>query len=580
VIAYAIILHALAAAALGCTAGYGLGYLVFLDENRKPRDFHGHYFGGLPILGAISGLLLTPGFSGQKEILALTATLAGFVILGMVRDFRKTAFRVLLPYQILLVIFGAFFGIEIVYRTRGLGVILTVCWPVVIMYCLKLASLIFEMPFLLCLGSGITFLLFFADQAATPPVSVILTLGMIVVSASGLFFLLKSRKGFLGDSGLFALGYLLAAISMLGRSKTLLMFGLLVPSMVIFYPFVLISLLIMSSYLGNELYLVDPKERKASYKWYLTRGHLVFFSAVVFFCLNLFALFVRVRMPLSGYLALGIIFLGAIATFIRTFARKSAENPPAMGTRIQILGVPMDVVDSGAAIEQVNAFLQRREGLFHIVTADSLAVFRAFRDKAFGRIVQRASLVVPDGAGLIWSADFLGTPLPARVPGIGLVEDICRAAEQKGWSVFFLGARPGIAEEAVKVLSGRFPGLKVAGMHHGYFYEGSQTEDQVLADIVTAKPDVLLAALGVPKQENFIQRLRLLANGMVAVGVGGSFDVISGNIPRAPQLMQRFALEWLFRLWKEPRRLSRIMRIPWFVLAVIRAKWQEKEFVV
>lgn len=512
--------------------------------------------------------------------MVLVLTVAGFVFLGMIRDFHRSQFKVLLPYQILLIIFGGYFEIIVYHDVRALSVIFTIIWPLMIVYCLKLASLVFEMPFLLCLGSGVTFLLFFPSQQTTPPWAEIFTLGLIVVSVFVLLFQLKDKRGFLGDSGLFALGYLLAAISMLGRSKTILVLSLLVPSMVIIYPFVLTCFLIMYSYLGNRLYLSDPKERKFLYRWTLSRGWLIFFSTTVFVCLNLLALFIRVQVSWYGYFALGLIFVVAIAAFVRTFARKYAEILPTIGSRISILEIPIDVVDSKNVIERVKQFLAEPQGLFHIITADSLAVFRAYREKSFKRIFQRASLILPDGAGLIWAADFLGTPLPSRVPGIALVDDLTGFAAENGSSIYFLGSKPGIAQKAALIMKEKHPKLVISGYHHGVFHEGSVIEDEVLEEISKKKPDVLFVALGVPKQESFIQKLRPMASGIVAIGVGGSFDVVSGNIPRAPEIMQRFALEWLFRLWKEPRRFSRILRIPRFVLAVIRAKWQEKDFML
>jgi N-acetylglucosaminyldiphosphoundecaprenol N-acetyl-beta-D-mannosaminyltransferase len=572
-------LYAVALSLLGAGSGFALGYGIFQDRY-QPREYQGQYFGGLPVIGAALALLLVPDLKITGEIIAVVGVVTAFAVLGMIRDFTKIPLSGILPYQILLIIIGVFFGLDVPHPVRGMWVLLSLIWPMTIMYCLKLASLVYEMPFLLCIGSSVTFLLFFPHQQATPPWVVILTIGLMIVTGFCLFFLWKGKKGFLGDSGLLAIGYLLVAISMLGRSKRLLMFALLVPSMVVIYPFVLISLLIMSSYLGNELYSAEGRDRKSNYRWNLSRPRLIVLSSLIFLCLNFLGLFLMVTVPWWAYVALFLLFVASVVSFVRTFAHKSSPDLPAEGSRIHILGIPIDVLTPVGVLNRFEEFLGARDGFHHVVTADSLAIFRAFKDKPFGRMVSRASLVLPDGAGLIWASDFLGAPLPSRVPGIALVSELCQRSISKGWSLYFLGAKPGVAQAAAQTLSEQHPGLNIAGTHHGFFHEGSPTEDAVIEDILLKKPDILLVALGVPKQELFIQRLRPLVTRAVAIGVGGSFDVLSGTLPRAPVFMQQFALEWLFRLWKEPRRLFRIMKIPWFVLAVIRAKWQEQEIVL
>jgi N-acetylglucosaminyldiphosphoundecaprenol N-acetyl-beta-D-mannosaminyltransferase len=190
--------------------------------------------------------------------------------------------------------------------------------------------------------------------------------------------------------------------------------------------------------------------------------------------------------------------------------------------------------------------------------------------------MRRAELVVPDGAGIVWASDFLGCPLPGRVPGVALVDQLCSMAEKNGLRIYFLGGKPGIAEKAVEKMRQKYPQLPVAGFAHGYFKAESSEEEQIMRQIIEAKTDILLVALGVPGQEWFISRFRLTGHKCVAVGVGGSFDVISETLPRAPGWMQQFGIEWLFRLWLEPFRIGRIAKIPAFVLQVFRYKWNRE----
>ncbi len=532
--------------------------------------------GGLVVLGAVTLALpfapLVPG----PEILGLVLVLGGLLILGRLYDEERLPFSVLFPYLLLLLIIGALCGLQVPAENRWVRLLLSLLWPLSVIFCLKLASVIEEMPPLLCLGSGLTFLLFFPTQQATPPWAVVLTLALVSASLVFLWRRYRGHVNLLGESGLYALGWLLAAVSMLGRSKSLLMFALLVPSMVVVFPFVLICMLILLSYVGNELYMLEAREESA-YRWSLPRKRLILLSGIVFLVLNFLLLLWDAEAGPFGYFALGMLLVLSLISFWRAFAGRERVRVPEIGSRISILGVPVSVQTTEGVVTWLKAEIAERKGFRHLVTADSLAIMRARRDERFRAIMERASLAVADGAGLIWAADFLGTPLPARVPGIGLVSEICRVAGNLGWKLYIVGSRPGVADKAVEVLRGRFPDLKPVGVHHGFFREASAEEDAVMADIRARNPDIILVAMGVPRQELFISRLRPLMTTGVAIGVGGSFDVISGTLPRAPVLMQRFALEWLFRLYKEPRRLRRMMAIPAFVLAVLRDKMKQTE---
>ena len=168
-----------------------------------------------------------------------------------------------------------------------------------------------------------------------------------------------------------------------------------------------------------------------------------------------------------------------------------------------------------------------------------------------------------DGAGVLWAAKVLDLPLRERVPGVDLTQAICEMAAREGYGVYFLGAAPGVAEKAAAVLRGRFPGLRVVGTHDGYF--PPEEEERLVEEIRAARPDVLFVALGMPKQEQWIRKHQERLGVPVLMGVGGSFDVISGNLPRAPQWMQNFGLEWLYRVYLEPQRLPRLLALPRFV---------------
>lgn len=202
-----------------------------------------------------------------------------------------------------------------------------------------------------------------------------------------------------------------------------------------------------------------------------------------------------------------------------------------------------------------------------VVTANPEAVVRAQDDPEFAEVLRRADLVVADGIGVVWASRRLRRPLPMRVPGIELMEALCAHAARAGLRIFLLGGAEGVAEQAARTLLRRYPGLRIAGTHHGYFAE----DEPVVERIAGARADLLFVGMGMPRQEKWLSR-RLPDLGVrLAMGVGGSLDVLAGRVRRAPGFVQRMRLEWLYRLLREPRRWRRQLALVRFVRAVLRA---------
>jgi len=237
--------------------------------------------------------------------------------------------------------------------------------------------------------------------------------------------------------------------------------------------------------------------------------------------------------------------------------------------RIRLLGLTIDRVNMDEALKFIDGMVARKKP-GHVVTADASMIVIAREDPELASIVERADLVTADGAGLLWASRLFGQPIRDRVSGVDLVARICERSAEGGPSAYFLGAAPGIAEEAAEALRSRYPGARIVGTRHGYFK--ASEEPQVVADIRAARPDVLFVAFGIPKQEKFIQRNRDAMGVPVSIGIGGSFDVHSGRVPRAPLWMQRAGLEWLFRLMQNPGKLSKVMLLPRFVALALRVK--------
>ena len=201
----------------------------------------------------------------------------------------------------------------------------------------------------------------------------------------------------------------------------------------------------------------------------------------------------------------------------------------------------------------------------YIVTPNPEIVMLCRGDEALLDAVNAATLVLPDGIGVIKGAQLLGTPLKEKIPGIEFAENLLGNMAQYGMSVFLLGAKPGISDLAAEKLAARFDGLKIVGTNDGYFTDDAP----LIKKINAAAPDLLLVCLGAPKQELWMQQnAPLLKVGLMA-GLGGAMDVFAGVAERAPESWRRMNLEWLYRLKGDPSRAGRMLNLPKFVFAVI-----------
>lgn len=235
--------------------------------------------------------------------------------------------------------------------------------------------------------------------------------------------------------------------------------------------------------------------------------------------------------------------------------------------RQQVLGYPVDVVSLDLALQCVEADWQRQKSM-HVVTINAEMVVAAQQDAELDRIIRHAHLIVPDGAGVVWAIRLNGGAVE-RLPGIELAYAVLERARTLGKRVALLGGRPEILEQLQEKLGKELPGLNIVAAHDGYFTRDE--EEEIVAGITAQQPDLLLVALGVPKQEYFVDRWAAAFPHTVFIGVGGSFDVWAGNVKRAPLIMRRLHLEWLYRLMKEPWRWRRMMAaLPKFCFQVLQ----------
>ncbi len=230
----------------------------------------------------------------------------------------------------------------------------------------------------------------------------------------------------------------------------------------------------------------------------------------------------------------------------------------------------MDCVSAEETLVAIDRFIASRRP-HYIVTADASMVVTARHDPALRAIIEGADLVTPDGFGILWASRLLRTPVPSKVSGVDLSSELCRLSASKGYRIFFFGAGPGVAEEAAGRMRAHFPGAQIVGTRDGFFTAAQEPE--IVAQIQAMKPDIILVALGIPKQEKWIARHKAALGASVLIGVGGSFDVFSGRVNRASPWMQTHGLEWLYRLYKNPRKISKVMTLPEFALLALRQRF-------
>lgn len=236
--------------------------------------------------------------------------------------------------------------------------------------------------------------------------------------------------------------------------------------------------------------------------------------------------------------------------------------------RVYLLGIPIDAVTAQQAVDHLQTLLERTER-HHIMTPNSEMLVASRKNPEFQSVLRSSSLNLPDSIGLIWMANLTHQHLPERVTGVDTVQALCRTLDERH-PVFLLGAGEGIAEQAAEVLRGKNSRLKIIGTYAGS--PSDRDAQEIIRRINDAQPHLLFVAYGAPKQDLWIHKhLSQLPSVRVAMGVGGTFDFLAGVQKRAPVIFRKLGLEWLWRLFKEPRRFKRILNaVVVFPLMVLR----------
>jgi N-acetylglucosaminyldiphosphoundecaprenol N-acetyl-beta-D-mannosaminyltransferase len=225
-----------------------------------------------------------------------------------------------------------------------------------------------------------------------------------------------------------------------------------------------------------------------------------------------------------------------------------------MTPRAEVLGCVIDRVGMQETLARVEDLISAG-GYYQHMAVNTAKLVSLRDDDRLREIVARCDLVNADGQALIWASRLLGDPLPERVAGIDLMEELLGLAQRKGYRIYILGAREDVLDQAVARIRERYPGLQLAGWRNGYFT--SAEEKDVCAEIRASRPHIVFVAMSTPRKEYFLAERGPELGAEFVMGVGGAIDVIAGLTRRAPVRWQRLGLEWLFRLLQEPRRMFR-----------------------
>jgi N-acetylglucosaminyldiphosphoundecaprenol N-acetyl-beta-D-mannosaminyltransferase len=221
--------------------------------------------------------------------------------------------------------------------------------------------------------------------------------------------------------------------------------------------------------------------------------------------------------------------------------------------RRELLGCAFDGATLRSAVEQCLEWCAAPREPHTVITANAAILCMMRRDLQLRAACRAGDLIVADGMSVVWTSRLAGVPLPERVAGIDLMVTLLRAASDRALGVYFLGARRDVVAELARQAARSYPGLVVAGFHHGYF--GPEEESRVVDEIRQTAPHMLFVGMPSPFKETWCESRRVALGVPVIMGVGGSFDVLAGHVRRAPPLLQRLGLEWSWRLAMEPRKM-------------------------
>ena len=567
---------------LGCVI---MAIFALLAQFVVKRTFDPRQYGYLRDLFLMAAwILLAVWFAPpQARFVVAAAFLAGIV--GLVDDLwpgRPTRVGYLL-IGLLCALFGPTIGFisfmdngYVVYLPYWTSITVTTLWfaifPIVLQQLDRIAGLVGHML-------AVTFSLMLISVAlATSALEEAFFLsftGLLLLGAFWSRFSDFYRRA--GKSMAAMWGVLIAGTAVVGVSKGIVFSSMLYLSLGLFaIPFVSASLYLASLVLSESTYDTERLYRKL-----LRHGldHPSSVRVIAGLCafLGSFAAFLQSQ---AGYTALVWTAVAAAALLVALLPLLSGlRGGPMTYSKPSLWGIEIDNVSLNYALARARGMLLSPNKARLVSTVNALAMEEAVRDDEYHGILRRSAMVLSDGAGLLWGLRFLGMPIQERVTGIDFADQLCRMAAAEGWPVYFLGSKGKTALTCARTMEARYPGLVVAGACDGFFDTG---DPSVANAVANSGAKILFVAMGIPRQEKWVSRHANRLGNVLAVGVGGAFDVLSGNLKRAPRFMQKMGLEWLFRMCQEPYRWRKNLGLITFVLRILATRiriynWRKKK---
>lgn len=542
----------------GCSlmAGTCVAVQHYVKKLLEPRKYG--YFRDIVLSGALMILALWFG-SRDARIVTAGAMIAAFA--GISENlYKDTRWRILYPVIGLLctyfgpaVHFIRFPDGEYIYLTPSFALIGGTLWftffPFIFRY-------IDEIPGLTGHVLAVTFVLMMSACAMTGGGEFFMPLaGMLMLAAFWSRFGNMYRQAGKALSSMW--GVLVAGASIMGTTKGIVFSTVLFLSLGLF---AIPAAEILVTFVKNIMTDSDSDEAGKIYGDMLNEGveHPEAVQSVAGLCALTSMAAAWEKWTVAGIIVLAVIIF-------RHAGRKKSTLPPSLW------GVKFDNVSMNYAVSKARGLIQNpdSESAKLVVTLNAIGMETVVDDKEFAEIVDWSEMRLADGFGLCFGMKFLGRPVQERVAGIDFAENLCRTAAAEGWPVYFIGAAGDTARQCAEVLSEKFPGLVTAGARDGYF----DIRDESIADeAAKSGAKILLVAMGQPRQEKWVYRHRKRLKGMLCVGVGGAFDVFSGNLMRAPLWVQKIGFEWLYRMLQEPGRWRNNLRLITFVLRIFASR--------
>ncbi len=561
---------------------------IYLGERWRLSRSDGPYakadFSGLILLVALSAAW-GPHLSGEPRL--------GFLLLGGAAVFFIAAVVDLLGWPQVLRAIGlvavaavvSYAGISVTtiklpFTTTFVslgwwGSLLTVVWILICALLFGSAASILSVPLGVgALASATLFAVCWLQPQITGPFTAFVAITLCGACLPQIAFAkLLSYRG--ATAGAYSVGYFIGALSILGALKNTAFLVALLPLIIVGVPLFAATFTYAADLRRGWRALAVAERRQHLHELLLSQGYSraqvigLLLAGTAYLCLLALLLVVLIEISfILKALIITVAALGGLLVFymiLRLLPRSASAT--AHPSEVRLLGVRLHAVSLDEALREAEQFI-RQDQPHMIVTPDASAVVRARMDAELRQIMEEADLVTPDGAGVVLAARMLNLPVDERCAGVDMVQHLCQIAARLDRSVYLLGGEPGVAEAAAAQLKAQIPHLQVAGCHHGYF--SPNEEAQIVEEIKQTRPAVLLVALGIPKQEKWINQHLQQLGVPVCIGVGGALDIISGRKKRAPIWMQRAGLEWLYRTIKEPRRLPRLAALPQILWITIR----------